>query len=40
MLPPLASSIEIDYAIELDHALAGQNLFRFHVRETGPAIKQ
>ena len=23
-----------------DHALAGQNLFRIHVREKGPAIKQ
>lgn len=33
-------SIEIDYAIEIDHALAGQNLFRIHVREKGPAIKQ
>ena len=30
-------SIEIDYAIEIDHALAGQYLFRIHVRETGPA---
>lgn len=25
--------LEIDYAIEIDHALAGQNLFRIHVRE-------
>ena len=33
-------NIEIDYAIEIDHALAGQNLFRIHVREKGPAIKQ
>ena len=33
-------SIEIDYAIEIDHALAGQNLFRIHVREKGQAIKQ
>ena len=33
-------SIEIDYAIEIDHALAGQNLFRIPVREKGPAIKQ
>ena len=24
----------------IDHALAGQNLFRIHVREKGPAIKQ
>ena len=33
-------SIEIDYAIEIDHALAGQNLFRISVREKGPAIRQ
>ena len=33
-------SIEIDYAIEIDHALAGQNLFRIHVREKGPVLKQ
>lgn len=25
--------LEIDYAIEIDHALAGQSLFRIHVRE-------
>ncbi len=25
--------LEIDYAIELDHTLAGQNLFKIHVRE-------
>lgn len=33
-------SIEIDYAIEIDHAVAGQNLFRIQVREKGPAIRQ
>lgn len=33
--------IEIDYAIEIDHAMAGQNLFQINVREKkGPAIKQ
>ena len=33
--------IEIDYAIEIDHALAGQNLFQINVREKkGPDIKQ
>ena len=32
--------IEIDYAIEIDHALAGQNLFRIQVREKGPVLKQ
>ena len=25
---------------EIDHALAGQNLFRISVREKGPAIRQ
>ena len=33
-------SIEIDYAIEIDHALAGQNLFRIQVREKVPVLKQ
>ena len=33
-------SIEIDYAIESDHALAGQNLFRIQIREKGPVLKQ
>ena len=28
--------IEIDYAIEIDHAVAGENLFRINVREKGP----
>lgn len=33
--------IEIDYAIEIDHAVAGENLFRISVREQGkPAIAQ
>ncbi|MCQ4864148.1 DUF1934 domain-containing protein [Pseudoflavonifractor phocaeensis] len=33
--------IEIDYAIEIDHAVAGQNLFQINVREKkGPVIKQ
>ena len=32
--------IEIDYAIEIDHAVAGENTFRIDVREKGPAIKQ
>lgn len=32
--------IEIDYAIEIDHAMAGQNLFQINVREKkGPVIK-
>ena len=33
-------SIEIDYAIESDHALAGQTLFRIQVREKGPVLRQ
>ena len=33
-------SIEIDYAIEIDHALAGQNLFQISVREKGPVLRQ
>lgn len=33
-------NIEIDYAIEIDHALAGQNIFQINVREkTHAAIK-
>ena len=32
--------IEIDYAIEIDHAVAGKNLFRINVREKKPIIKQ
>ena len=32
--------IEIDYAIEIDHAVAGQNLFQINVRKKRPAIRQ
>lgn len=33
--------IEIDYAIEIDHALAGENVFRINVRESrGRTLKQ
>ena len=32
--------IEIDYAIEIDHAVAGENTFRIDVREKGPDIRQ
>ena len=31
--------LELDYAIELDHALAGQNLFRIQVREDKRFLK-
>ena len=33
-------NIEIDYAIEIDHAVAGENLFRINVREKGPLLRQ
>lgn len=33
-------SIEIDYAIEIDHAVAGQNLFQINVREKRPILQQ
>lgn len=32
--------LEIDYSIEIDHALAGCNAFRISVREAGPALTQ
>ena len=33
-------SIEIHYAIEIDHAVAGQNLFQISVRDKKPTIQQ
>ena len=35
-------SIEIDYNLEIDHAVAGRNIFRINVREAGssPVLKQ
>lgn len=32
--------IDIDYAIEIDHAVAGENMFHINVREKGPLLKQ
>ena len=32
-------AIEIDYAIEVDHALAGRNIFQINVKEA-PGLKQ
>ena len=32
--------IEIDYAIEIDHAVAGENFFQINVRESVSPIKQ
>ena len=37
-IKPAGPAAPVPWAI--DHALAGQNLFRIHVREKGPAIKQ
>ena len=33
-------NIEINYAIEIEHAVAGQNLFRIQVREKPPVLMQ
>ena len=32
--------IEIDYAIEIDHAVAGENTFHIDVREKEPILVQ
>ena len=32
--------IEIDYAIEIDHAVAGENMFHINVREKEPLFTQ
>ena len=32
--------IEIDYAIEIDHAVAGENMFHINVREKEPLLTQ
>ena len=39
-LDAAGGSIEINYAIEIDHAVAGENLFRIQVRQKGLSIKQ
>ena len=39
-LSEAGGSIEIDYAIEIDHAVAGENLFRIQVRQKGSNIRQ
>ena len=39
-LDAAGGQIEIDYAIEIDHAVAGENLFHIHVRQKGLNIKQ
>lgn len=37
---PQGGKLEIDYSIEIDHALAGRNAFRISVREAQGALKQ
>jgi len=31
-------NIEVDYAVEVDHALAGRNIFRINVKEAGSGL--
>lgn len=34
-------AIEVDYAIEVDHAIAGRNIFQIKIKEAkGPSLKQ
>lgn len=37
---PQGGKLEIDYSIEIDHALAGHNAFRISVREAQGGLKQ
>ena len=39
-LSPDGGSIEINYALEIDHAVAGENLFHIQVRQKGNGIRQ
>lgn len=39
-ISPEGGKLEIDYSIEIDHALAGRNAFRISVREAQPPLKQ
>ena len=39
-LDAAGGSIEIDYAIEINHEVAGRNLFNIHVREKKATIRQ
>ncbi|OUN23098.1 DUF1934 domain-containing protein [Flavonifractor sp. An82] len=39
-LSPAGGSIEINYALEIDHAVAGENLFHIQVRQKGSNIRQ
>ena len=39
-LSDAGGSIEIDYALEIDHAVAGENLFKIDIRKKGLTIRQ
>ena len=39
-LDAAGGSIEIDYALEIDHAVAGENLFKIDIRKKGLTIRQ
>ncbi|MCD8047457.1 MAG: DUF1934 domain-containing protein [Clostridiales bacterium] len=39
-ISPTGGNLEIDYSIEIDHALAGYNCFRISVKEDQAALKQ
>ena len=39
-LSPVGGSIEINYALEIDHSVAGENLFHIRVRQKGSSIRQ
>ncbi|MCD8382605.1 MAG: DUF1934 domain-containing protein [Clostridiales bacterium] len=39
-ISPTGGNLEIDYSIEIDHALAGYNCFRISVKEDRAALKQ
>ena len=39
-ISPEGGKLEIDYSIEIDHALAGRNSFRISVREAQSPLKQ
>ena len=40
VLDERGGEIEIDYAIEIDHAVAGENMFHIDVREKEPLLTQ
>ena len=38
-LSPSGGDIEIDYAIEVDHAVTGQNLFQIHITQAPKVVQ-